>query len=58
MTWTDEYLRLTLSADEYPAVEVWDTQRNALALVEIAFKRRALLDSVAAPSEWRNAAAA
>ncbi len=58
VTWTDEYLRLTLIADEYPAVDVWDAQRNALALVEIAFKRRALLDSVAAPSEWRNAAAA
>ncbi len=52
VTWGDDYLRLTLIADEYPAVEVWDAQRNALPLVELAFKRRALLDSVAAPSEW------
>ena len=57
VTWGDDYLRLTLIADEYPAVEVWDAQRNALPLVEMAFKRRALLDSVAAPSAWRDGAA-
>ena len=54
MTWGDDYLRLTLIADEYPAVEVWDAQRSALPLVEMAFGRRALLDSVAAPSAWRD----
>ncbi len=52
VTWGEDYLRLTLIADEYPAVEVWDAERNALPLVELAFKRKVLLDSVAAPSEW------
>lgn len=52
VTWAEDTLRLTLIADEYPAVEVWDTERNALPLVEAAFKRKVLLDSVAAPSGW------
>lgn len=52
VTWTDDTLRLTLIADEYPAVELWETERNALSLVETAFNRRARLDSVVAPGEW------
>jgi hypothetical protein len=39
-------------ADEYAAVELWETERNAVPLVERAFKRRVQVDSVAAPSEW------
>lgn len=52
VTWDDDELRLTLVADEYPAVELWETERNAAPLVETTFKRRVHLDSVAAPSEW------
>ena len=52
VNWGEDYLRLTLIADEYPAVELWETERNALPLVEKAFERRALVDSIAAPGEW------
>ena len=52
VNWGEDYLRLTLIADEYPAVELWETERNALPLVEQAFGRRALVDSIAAPGEW------
>ena len=48
--WTDEELRLTLIADTYPAVELWQAERNAVPLVEAAFGRRVVLDSIAAPS--------
>jgi exopolyphosphatase/guanosine-5'-triphosphate,3'-diphosphate pyrophosphatase len=46
-----DYLRLTLIADVYPAVEIWQTQRNALELVARAFARRVTLDSTAAPEQ-------
>lgn len=45
------YLRLTLIADTYPAVEIWQTERNALELMERAFERDVLLDSTAAPAQ-------
>jgi exopolyphosphatase / guanosine-5'-triphosphate,3'-diphosphate pyrophosphatase len=45
------YLRLTLIADSYPAVEIWQTQRNALELMARAFDREVLLDSTAAPEQ-------
>jgi exopolyphosphatase/guanosine-5'-triphosphate,3'-diphosphate pyrophosphatase len=44
-------LRLTLIADEYPAVEIWQTQRNAVELMERAFERKVLIDSTAAPGK-------
>ena len=47
-TWDDHTLRLTLVADEYPAVELWQAQRNAVELVESVFARRVVLDSTAA----------
>lgn len=49
VTWDDNNLHLTLIADEYPAVELWQTERNAVSLVEATFKRHVLLDSTAAP---------
>ena len=49
VTWDDETLRLTLVADEYPAVELWDAERNALSLMELAFKRRVIFESTAVP---------
>jgi len=50
--WDEQNLRLTLIADEFPAVELWEAERNAVELMEAAFDRRVLLDSTAAPSEW------
>lgn len=50
-SWTDDSLRLTLIADEHPAVELWDTERNALPAVEAAFGRHLALDSITAPEE-------
>jgi exopolyphosphatase/guanosine-5'-triphosphate,3'-diphosphate pyrophosphatase len=52
VTWDHDELRLTLVADLFPAVELWEAQRNAVPLVEAAFKRQVHLDSVAAPSKW------
>jgi hypothetical protein len=46
-----DVLRLTLIADVYPAVEIWQTQRNALDLMERAFARTVLIDSTAAPGQ-------
>ena len=40
-----DYLRLTVIADAYPAVEIWQTQRNALELMAEAFERIVQLDS-------------
>lgn len=51
VSWSASTLRLTLIADEYPAVEIWDTQRNALDLMRRAFEREVLLDSTIAPSQ-------
>jgi exopolyphosphatase/guanosine-5'-triphosphate,3'-diphosphate pyrophosphatase len=52
VTWTDDALRLTLIADEYPAVELWQAERNAALLLGEAFERHVILDSVAAPIAW------
>jgi exopolyphosphatase/guanosine-5'-triphosphate,3'-diphosphate pyrophosphatase len=48
-SWDEEILRLTLIADEYPAVELWEAERNALSLMESAFGRRVVLESTAVP---------
>lgn len=47
--WDDKHLRLTLIADEFPAVELWEAERNAAKLVERAFGKKVLLESTAAP---------
>jgi exopolyphosphatase/guanosine-5'-triphosphate,3'-diphosphate pyrophosphatase len=52
VSWDDAVLHLTLIADEYPAVEMWEAKRNAVALMEEAFRRTVHLDCTAAPSEW------
>ena len=52
VTWHEDTLRLTLIADEYPAVELWQAQRHALSLMEETFKRRVLIDSLAPPGDW------
>ncbi len=50
--WDDQELRLTVMADEYPAVELWETEKNAASLMETAFQRRLVLESTAAPASW------
>ena len=47
--WADDWVRITLVADEYPAVELWESQRHALPLFEEAFGRPVHLESIAAP---------
>jgi exopolyphosphatase/guanosine-5'-triphosphate,3'-diphosphate pyrophosphatase len=50
--WDADHLRLTLVTDQYPVVELWQAERNAVPLLERAFRRRIQLDSVIAPSDW------
>ena len=47
--WTDDELQLSLVADEFPAVELWESERHAVPLVEMAFKRRVALQSIVSP---------
>jgi exopolyphosphatase/guanosine-5'-triphosphate,3'-diphosphate pyrophosphatase len=47
--WDETTLRLTLIADEYPAVELWEAERNAASLMESAFERQLILESTAVP---------
>ncbi|NKB71344.1 MAG: HD domain-containing protein [Candidatus Latescibacteria bacterium] len=48
--WTDEQIHITLVADEYPTVELWESQRHARPLFEEVFGRSVHLDSLAAPN--------
>ncbi len=54
-SWDDATLRLTVVADEYPAVELWEAEKNAISLMEKAFGRELVLESTAAPAAWINA---
>ena len=47
--WDDSSLRLTLLADEYPAVELWEAERKALDLLVQAFNRQVTLSATATP---------
>jgi exopolyphosphatase/guanosine-5'-triphosphate,3'-diphosphate pyrophosphatase len=49
VSWDGEGVCFTLVADEYPAVELWQAEHNALPLFEAAFERPARLESIAAP---------
>ncbi|MFN2137023.1 MAG: hypothetical protein ACK2UK_13770 [Candidatus Promineifilaceae bacterium] len=51
-SWDDTQLRLTIVADDYPAVEMWQAERNAADLMEQAFGRALVLESTAAPAAW------
>ena len=48
----DASLRLMLIADEYPAVEMWEAERNALDLMTLAFGRQVGLECTAVPDAW------
>lgn len=52
VAWDDDALHFTVIADEYPAVELWQTEWNAVPLVEEAFGRQVRFDSTAAPANW------
>ena len=54
-SWDETTLRLTVVADEYPAVELWEAEKNAARLMETAFERELVLESTAAPAAWVNA---
>lgn len=54
VNWDDDTLLLTLIADEYPAVELWETERNAVDLVSSAFGRRVRVESTAAPDGFES----
>lgn len=47
--WDDGALHLTLLADEYPHVELWQTQDKAVPLMETAFGRRVELHAQTGP---------
>jgi len=49
--WNDDTLYLTLIADEYPAVEIWGVENNAINLIKNAFGRNVVIDSTAAPTD-------
>jgi len=49
--WDDKRLYLSLIAQEYPAVELWEAGRNAVDLMESAFCRSAVLESEATKSK-------
>ena len=51
-TWGDDRLRLTLISDGYPAVELWQAERNARDLMADAFGRGVSFDSLAPPTGW------
>ena len=50
--WDEDTLYLTLYADEFPAVEIWEAERNAVRLMGKAFGRRVVVESTAAPGDW------
>ena len=54
-TWNGRRLRFTLISDEYPAVELWQAERNAAGLMGDAFARAVSFDSLASPLEWSEA---
>lgn len=52
--WNEETLYLTLYADDFPAVEIWEAERNAVGLMGKAFGRRVVVESTAAPGDWHS----
>ena len=48
--WDKKQLCLSLVADEYPAVELWEAGRNGIDLMETAFGREVKLESQVSPA--------
>ncbi len=39
ITWDENQLRITLIANQYPTVELWQANRNALPLMEEVYQK-------------------
>jgi exopolyphosphatase/guanosine-5'-triphosphate,3'-diphosphate pyrophosphatase len=52
VSWDNGTLLVSLVADTYPAVELWDAERNAAPLVERAFDRKVRIECPGAPVRW------
>jgi len=48
-TWDKDQLRITLIANQYPAVELWQANRNASPLMKEAFQKEVKIDSFSPP---------
>ncbi len=46
VSWTDDELSISLVADEYPAVELWESKRQAAPLLEGVFGRNVSIQSL------------
>jgi exopolyphosphatase/guanosine-5'-triphosphate,3'-diphosphate pyrophosphatase len=49
-TWDESQLRITLIANQYPAVELWQASRNAAPIMANAYQKDILFDSFAPPA--------
>ena len=49
-TWDKKQLRITLVANQYPIVELWQATRNAMPLMAEAFQRELTFDSFSPPA--------
>ncbi|MCJ7717589.1 MAG: Ppx/GppA family phosphatase, partial [Anaerolineales bacterium] len=48
-TWDNEQLRITLIANQYPVVELWQASRNASPIMEDAYQKEIIYDSFSPP---------
>jgi len=51
VTWDEDQLRITLIANQYPTVELWQANRNALPLMEDVFQKEVTIDSFSPPQK-------
>jgi exopolyphosphatase/guanosine-5'-triphosphate,3'-diphosphate pyrophosphatase len=49
-TWDEDQLRITLIANQYPVVELWQATRNALPLMAEAYQKEVIFDSFSPPA--------
>ncbi len=49
-TWDENQLRITLIANQYPVVELWQATRNALPLMAEAYQKEVIFDSFSPPA--------
>ncbi len=49
-TWDENQLRITLIANQYPVVELWQASRNALPLMAKAYRKEVIFDSFSPPA--------
>ncbi|MCJ7715682.1 MAG: hypothetical protein MUO54_04085, partial [Anaerolineales bacterium] len=48
-TWDEDKLRITLIANQYPVVEIWQAARNASPLMADAYQKEINFDSFSPP---------